>query len=613
MKRFFNNLQFRSKIICIFGIMVFFSMMINGITYYQYTARDIEENFRIGAEDVMGQVVDTLEMRFGVIRQRSQAMLTNYTFAVGMSDYLNSPSDGKKVKIMGEVSSFLKDLETGEDLIHSTYIYTDKWIFDNFVRLRNWDFQFEESHLFKSFEEKKGKSMRWFPVERNQIFKDEDEVIPCVRKFSVLDYDGDLYLVLQIKKKALEELLTGKYEFFDEMLIVDDSGNTIIGSENLNTDDLMGFAENYGDVNSAVVSDYQYGGESYTVVNKSLEENGWIVFGLKSRESLLGNLRNLRVMILNMTGLVFLLGMAAILLLSYQMTGSLRRLEKRMSCVQKGDFDARFFYPYKDEVGSLAKSFNYMVGEIQRLVKKQEETIEELKRERDFVEEVQKQKRKAELKALQAQINPHFLYNTLNAITWQAADQGAEEISILSNALGRFFRISLSKGAEIITLKEELEHVRSYLDIQSIRYHDRLNYQIEVEEEWMDYRVIKLILQPLAENSIYHGIKEKRGSGQIRIWTEPFYAGQKRCLKLIVWDDGAGISPHKLCTLNQVLINGEKYHSDGYGIYNVNERLRLFYGTKFGLSYESEEGKWTKAVLTLPLGEGEVKSCIGLS
>lgn len=611
MKRFFNNLQFRSKIIWIFGIMFFFSMMVSGISYYQYAAGDIEKNFRIGAEDVLGQVVDTLEMRLGVIRQRSQAMLTNYSFAVGMSGYLNNPSDSKKVKMMGEVSSFLKDFETGEGLIHSTYIYTDKWEFDNFVRLRNWEFSFEESQFYKSFQEQPGESMRWFPVEKDRIFKDEDEVIPCVRKFSVLDYDGDLYLVLQLKKKAFEELLAGKYEFFDEMLIVDETANTIIGSEKLNAAELMTLAEERGDDSPVVTSDYQYGGESYMVVSKSLKENGWTVFGLKSRETLLGSLKNIRYMILNMTGIVFVLGVAAILLLSYQMTGSLRRLEKRMSCVQQGDFDARFFYPYKDEVGSLAKSFNYMVGEIQRLVKKQEETIEELKRERDYVGEVQKQKRKAELKALQAQINPHFLYNTLNAITWQAADQGAEEVSILSNALGKFFRISLSKGAEIVTLKEELEHVRSYLDIQSIRYHDRLNYRIEVEEARMDYRVIKLILQPLAENSIYHGIKEKRGAGQIRIWAEPFFEGQKQCLKLVVWDDGAGIPADRLTVMNQALAEGVTDHSDGYGIYNVNERLRLYYGEEYGLSYESVEGQWTRAELRLPLEEGEEEGCIG--
>ncbi len=152
-----------------------------------------------------------------------------------------------------------------------------------------------------------------------------------------------------------------------------------------------------------------------------------------------------------------------------------------------------------------------------------------------------KAEEKAELKALQAQINPHFLYNTLNAITWQAADQGAEEISILSNSLGKFFRISLSKGAEIITLKEEIEHVTSYLDIQRIRYHSKLNYQIEVGEQWLDIRVIKLIFTAAGREFNLSWNQREEGEGLIRIYEESRGEGAQKILKLIVWDNGAGI------------------------------------------------------------------------
>lgn len=601
MKRFFNNLQFRSKIIWIFGIMFFFITAISGVSYYQYTSHDIEENFRVSAESVLVQIVDTLDMRLGVIRQRSQGMLTNFTFVVSISDYLNNPNDINVVKAMGTVSSFLKDLEIGENLLHSSYIYTDKGEFDNFVRIRNWQFDFKESEYYKSYMEEPGKAIRWFPPQRDQIFQDTNQVIPCVRKFSVQGYEGSLYLVLQLKLQQLEHLLEGKYEFFDKILILDQEGNTVIGSEGLDSAKLIKLAEKWEGKGTVITGDYQYEGNTYLVTSAVLSENGWQIWGLKSRETLLGSLQSLRNVIFETMGVIFLIGVATIWLLSHQLTSSLRKLEKRMSLVEKGNFNTRFFYPYKDEVGSLAKSFNYMIGEIQSLVVKQEETIEELKRERDYAAEVQKQKRKAELRALQAQINPHFLYNTLNAITWQAADQGAEEISILSNSLGKFFRISLSKGAEVITLREELEHVTSYLDIQRIRYHSRLNYQIDVGEQWLDCRVIKLILQPLTENSIYHGIKERQGTGLIRIYEEQCCAGKEQILKLIVWDDGAGIPEDKLKVLNEALRKGETDRSEGYGIYNVNERLRLFFGEDYGLQFESVKGQWTKAILTLPV------------
>jgi len=272
-----------------------------------------------------------------------------------------------------------------------------------------------------------------------------------------------------------------------------------------------------------------------------------------------------------------------------------------MLCVQNGDLNVRFFYPYKDEVGTLSKSFNYMTDELQRLVKKQEQIIEELRIEKDRVEEVQKQKRRAELKALQAQINPHFLYNTLNTITWQAADKGLDDISLMAGSLGRFFRLSLSKGVEIISLADETEHVRCYLNIQQIRYQDKLKYTIGIPG-WMDeYRVLKLILQPLVENSIYHGIKEKRQVGEIRVTAEKVQNGQAAVLLLKVWDNGVGIPEEQLKSMNENLKNGRRSSGGGYGIYNVNERIMLNYGKEFGLFYESGEGEYTCAMLTIPI------------
>ena len=607
MKKFINNLRFRSKIIWLFGIMFFFTTAISGLSYYRYASNDIEENFKVGAEDVLAQIVDTLGMRLGVINQRAKGMLANYTFMVTLSDYLNNPNDINLVKALGTIPDFMRDFETGEGLIHSTYIYTDKGSFDNFVRMRNWGFDFKESIFYKSYKESGGGAIRWFPVWKDEIFQDNDLVIPCVWQFSVQGYVGMEYLVIQIKKTELERLLEGKYEFFDKILILDGAGNVMTGSSDMDPGELMKLSEARKEGSNVITSDYQYEGDSYLVTYERLKENGWQIYGLKSRQSLLGSLNILRNMIFEIMGVVFLIGVVVILLLSHQMTDSLRRLEKRMSCVEKGDLGVRFFYPYKDEVGSLAKSFNYMIGEIQSLVRKQEETIEELKRERDYVAEVQKQKRKAELKALQAQINPHFLYNTLNAITWQAADQGAEEISILSNSLGKFFRIGLSKGAEVISLREELEHVTSYLEIQSIRYHSRLSYEIHVDDKCLDFRMIKLLLQPLAENSIYHGIKEKQGAGIIKISVSEEGTGEETITELEVWDNGAGIPEETLAFINETLKKGGTDCEAGYGIYNVNERIRLFYGKEYGLHYESSFGYWTKAVLRIPAMPGEVE------
>lgn len=615
MKRFLNNLKFKSKILFIVGALFFVTTMVGGMTYYYYAAQDVEKSFTEGAEDVLMQLADTIDLRLNAVETRVRGLILNTTFMRTMVNYLNKPDDKNRVKALGETASFLKDLESGEWLVHSTYIYTDKGEFENFTRMRNWNFDFTKSKFYEAYQKKDATAVQWFPVQVDEIFRDNDEVIPYVRRFTLDGYynGGYQYLVVQLRKSELDWILSGKYGYFDKILIVNENANFLAGSEDVDANALMEIVQASSGENIAAEHDYEQDQVKYLVFSDTLQATGWRIVGLRSRESLLGSLKSLRTLIAEFTAAIFLAALVALLIVSNSLTAALTRLEKRMSIVQGGDFGVRFFYPYQDEVGSLAKSFNCMLDEIERLVKNQEDTIQELKRERDFVAEVQKQKRKAELKALQAQINPHFLYNTLNAITWQAADKGEDQISILSNSLGRFFRISLSKGAEVISFREELDHVTSYLEIQSIRYGAKLNYEVEVDAALKEYKVLKLILQPLAENSIYHGIKEKAQAGKIRICAQIVHTNvdTSDCLQICVWDNGLGIAPDLLKKINYALAKGETNSNNGYGIFNVNERIRLYYGESYGLRYESEEGEWTNAILTLPAVKTEDETCIG--
>ena len=166
--------------------------------------------------------------------------------------------------------------------------------------------------------------------------------------------------------------------------------------------------------------------------------------------------------------------------------------------------------------------------------------------------------------------------------------------------MGKFFRLSLSRGAERVSLADELEHVRSYLWIQSIRYQDKLNYRIEAAPELLNGMVLKLILQPLVENSIYHGIKEKEGRGEIVVTASAFRRRSRKMLCLQVMDNGIGIEANRLAEINHRLRCGERGVQKGYGIYNVNERIRLYYGDLFGLSYESPAKGGLKAMIIIP-------------
>ena len=212
------------------------------------------------------------------------------------------------------------------------------------------------------------------------------------------------------------------------------------------------------------------------------------------------------------------------------------------------------------------------------------------------VKEEQKNLRKAEFELLQSQINPHFLYNTLDAIVWSAEAGNQKQVVSMVGNLSDFFRLSLNKGKEMVLVKEELQHVRSYLEIQQIRYQDILSFDITVPEDFNDYRIPKLTVQPIVENALYHGIKNKRGGGKITIsGTE-----KKNYYEITVEDNGKGMTQDRLREIRKAVREGTPKQNGVYGIYNVNERIRLNFGEDYGIHIESVLDQGTRVVIRLP-------------
>ena len=265
-------------------------------------------------------------------------------------------------------------------------------------------------------------------------------------------------------------------------------------------------------------------------------------------------------------------------------------MEKLSTKVSNGDLTARIDIPHVNELDTLASNLNTMTEQIDVLIKK---NMEE-----------QKNFQKAEMKALQAQITPHFLYNTFDTIVWLAEEEHTEEVVKITKAFSDFLRISLSRGHEWITIDQELDHIRSYLTIQKIRYADILNYKIDADESLMNFKIIKLVLQPLVENAIYHGIKNKRGRGELTVSVH--YTNESHtAIQFSVEDNGAGFTEERLGQVRNELRTGaqdsEKL-SSVYGLYNVNKKLKLYYGEKTnGLIIESEAGKGSKISFTIPV------------
>ncbi len=265
-------------------------------------------------------------------------------------------------------------------------------------------------------------------------------------------------------------------------------------------------------------------------------------------------------------------------------------MEKLSTKVSNGDLTARIDIPHVNELDTLASNLNTMTEQIDVLIKK---NMEE-----------QKNFQKAEMKALQAQITPHFLYNTFDTIVWLAEEEHTEEVVKITKAFSDFLRISLSRGHEWITIDQELDHIRNYLTIQKIRYADILNYKIDADESLMNFKIIKLVLQPLVENAIYHGIKNKRGRGELTVSVH--YSNESHtAIQFSVEDNGAGFTEERLGQVRNELRTGaqdsEKL-SSVYGLYNVNKKLKLYYGEKTnGLIIESEAGKGSKISFTIPV------------
>lgn len=268
----------------------------------------------------------------------------------------------------------------------------------------------------------------------------------------------------------------------------------------------------------------------------------------------------------------------------------IRKLCEASKRVAKGDFTVRNKVESKDEIAVLIDNFNDMTAEIGHLI--------------DRIKEEESHLRLMETKLLQAQINPHFLYNTLDTIVWLAEAGQDEQVVKMITHLSEFFRTTLSKGKDYITLEEEKRHVESYLQIQQFRYQDIMDYKICMDQEILDYTVPKLTLQPLVENALYHGIKNKRGGGIITI--EGKKKGNRIELKVI--DTGKGMTEQELAGLRRYIAGYGRDADRGFGLANVNQRIHHYYGEEYGIFFESEENVGTEAVIIIPAKNIEQKS-----
>ncbi|MNB85393.1 Sensor histidine kinase YehU [compost metagenome] len=420
----------------------------------------------------------------------------------------------------------------------------------------------------------------------------DDEVVTVVRSIVEPDTRQVMGVILIDLKlwtisKAARDVKLGKTGY---LTVLDRQGREIYTPDNPYTHSIP--ASWFGSADSGAVTQ-EVDGRSLQLIYGTSSFTGWRTVGVfLTRESVF-EIRQIHFYVICFLFLVCLFGLTASLRLSRSISSPISQLMSLMKRAESGDLEARYREKRGDEVGMLGSSFNRMLIQIRRLMQ--------------LNERKERQKREAELRSLQANIKPHFLYNTLDTIHWMAKKKGADEVSEMVESLSKLFRIGLSKGEDMIPLADEIEHIESYLLIQKTRYQGRLTVHLEVAPEVRYFLVLKLLLQPIVENAIYHGIKARRGPGTIRISVLP----QSGELVFTIEDDGAGMSPGRLQGLREKLkhpLEAIEHQSaeigrsgKSYGMLNVQARLQLAFGARYGIEVESGEGEGTRVSIHHPL------------
>lgn len=411
------------------------------------------------------------------------------------------------------------------------------------------------------------------------IISKTDQSLITVACYPIFDKSSEKigFVAAAISLKKLTEITDNLIFYNGESMILDSSGAIYTHlnknlSSSLKENIIKHIPSNF--IDKISLYDMKEGDKDYVVFYVPIPNSpNWFLSTVVERAELYKDTKMLTNSLVSIWILLLFIAISISYFVGKLATNRIKILSNAMQDIRMGKMETSITLNGDDELSSLADDFNGMVQEINSLMKK--------------IYQQQKEEGQRELQVLQSQINPHFLYNTLDTLQWKALEYNAVELSEMIVSLSSFFRISLSKGKEIITLEKELEHVKNYLFIQQFRYNDILNYEINCDPKFYSYQLPKIIIQPLVENAIYHGIKPKLISGTVKVSVFE----EENFLNIVVEDDGVGISSGKLRGIRRNL--EEHFSGNNYGLYNVNRRLFLHYGQDSKISITSTENQGT--------------------
>lgn len=581
----FNRLKINIKILLYYLIILIFSIFLSSFLYQKIYTNIISTKVSQISLQTLYSISSNIDSLISNANNFSKVMITNNEFQEMLVKNLRAENNNDYIKNQRTVNSYLSKFVDSFPFISAAYVFDSngyRYGVDKIQLKAAKNSDITETEWYKeAFKYKGGYIIRL--DSSNGFF------VPTGEKYiSLIRIINDIYtqkpmgmLILNLSQEEFFQAYRDKDKYSTDIMIVDNDGNPVINFQNHYDFDFEGLAKKYKNESFSVVGDQ--GGKEYMLSHVKALNYDWNIYGVipfseLSKDSNIFSVVTFIVIAFN--SLMLLLGS---LMASRMITKPIKKVLNAMKDLEKGKFDKMDLVATSDEMAKLRDGYNIMVTEIQNLIQR--------------VVNDEKIKRKAELDVLQAQIKPHFLYNTFEAISSLALLGENKEVYALIKALGSFYRVSLNKGSEIITISEEVEVIRNYLLIQKARYGDIFTVSYDIDDRALKHKILKLTLQPLVENSLYHGIKLKGEQGNIHISIQ-CHPG---AIIIGIEDDGVGMEAEEVA---DILLSGKtETNSKSFGLRGTIERLRIFYGVSNIVSIQSEKNVGTKITLTLPIKE----------
>lgn len=588
-KRKFMNLKIRSKMVYSYILIALIPFCLLGILGVSLSIREAEKNVTQHSTQMVGQVQQTIDIYVNSI-EKTVNMLIQTVEPMHLNDIWSSENERWK-KCQEELSTSFQTVAQTHSEVAGIFFATENDLYVSTRMSRISRDPFSKENWYQKAKENPDEMLIISDVTGRNIMTDSaysiDDVFSVVKAVKDSKTDEIVGVLLfdikhDIISSAIQDAIIGENGF----IYVMDSENHMVYTP---TNEVVYRINPEWLKNAEEPLTVKIKGQKYQLRYQQSEYIGLKIVSVSPHQEIMGGVNMLMILFGILLVATLLIVLFVAVKISETVTKPIVELRNLMQQTEKGDLTIRFESEYQDEISDLGRSFNHMLVRIQELLKQV------------YVE--QENKRQAELKVVQEQFKPHFLYNTLDTIGWMAREHSADDIVHLVNALTNVFRISLSKGKDYITLEEEMRYISNYLYIQKIRYGPKVLYETDMDPACAAEKVPKLILQPLVENAIYHGVKMKRGDGHlsVRVAME-----NKTMIRLEVRDDGRGMDREKALELEKLLNEpSSPDQNQSFGLFYVKERLRIRYGDSFRVEVWSRENEGTVITIFIPAGYDE--------